>query len=152
MDDVSDIVRIGHVSSVNPANCTVRVAFDDMCDPSGKPSVSGELQVMQPCTGSRKDFSLPDVGEHVRCVFLANGLQEGFVDGSYYTAGNMPKGGKVGLYRSTYSDGAVIEYDLNTHTATVTAQNIKITGKVEITGDVTVSGSITATGSITGGN
>ena len=40
--DVSNIIRRGQVSSVNPANNTVRVAFDDMRGPDGTEFVSGE--------------------------------------------------------------------------------------------------------------
>ncbi len=152
-------IRVGQVSSVNPKNNTVRVAFDDMTGPTGKEFVSAEMQVMQRNTVGARNLSLPEVGEHVLCTHLQNGEQEGFVLGSYYTASNMPDNA-TGVYRTEYSDGTVIEYNVGTGTASiktsgyaiveakeavVTAETIRITGNVQITGDVTVNGSIRAT-------
>ena len=159
--DISDIIRIGQVSSVDPENGTCRVAFDDMMDGDGNPFVSGPLMVMYQRTVNRQDFSLPEIGEHVRVTFLPNGETVGFVDGSYYTAGNLPKEGATGIYRTRYADGTIIEYDLNTNTAlvksnyavvvdcktaNVKADVITIEGNVNITGDVTVNGDVVAVG------
>lgn len=159
--DAENMLRVGQVSSVNPANGSCRVAFDDL---GGK--VSQELQVVQRNTDGAKNFSLPEIGQHVLCAFLPNGTQEGFVLGSNYTASNLPEEGKPGLYRTEYSDGTVIEYDRNTHTATVrtqyhvvvvagdvkvTAQDIQIIGNVQITGNVQIAGSLSASGSVMDG-
>jgi phage baseplate assembly protein V len=115
-DVVSNIVRIGQVSSIDGGQ--VRVAYDDLDD-----MVSAPLSVVQRNTVNRQESSLPEVGEHVLVMHLPSGPQEGFVLGSYYTAGNQPSNGKPGVYRTEYSDGTVIEYDLNTNTARVCSQH-----------------------------
>ena len=151
-NDVANLIKIGQVSSVDPSTCTVRVTFDDLDD-----TVTGPLKVMQQSTVGRKDFSLPEVGEHVRCTFLPNGMQEGFVDGSFYTTSNPPKG-ELGVYRTEYSDGTLIEYDTSTSTFTLSASSdIKIivagtakieASNVEINGNISVDGNVVITGSL----
>jgi len=130
MARTEDIIRIGQVSSINPINSTVRVAFDDMQD-DGTPLVSYDLQMLYHRTVDCKNFTMPEVGEHVLCAFLPNGYQEGFVLGSYNTALNGQNSnlfyyrepenliGKRHLYRTHYKDGTIIEYDLNTNTARI---------------------------------
>jgi len=119
---IEDFIRIGQVSSVNPLTCSCRVAFDDMQD-DGTPMVSYDMQILQHRTVKRQDFTLPEIGEHVLCVFLPNGNQEGFILASFYTGSNLfeyPIGskklaGKTGIYRSHYADDSEFEYDFNTH-------------------------------------
>jgi len=90
----------------------------------GTPMVSYDMQILQHRTVKRQDFTLPEVGEHVLCLFLPNGNQEGFILASFYTGSNLfeyPIGskrlaGKTGIYRSHYADDSEFEYDLNTHT------------------------------------
>jgi phage baseplate assembly protein V len=132
-----DIIRIGQVVNVNPNDATCRVAFDDMTD-DGTPLVSTPLKVVQHRTVDRQDFTLPTIGEHVVCIFLPNGYEEGFVMGSIYTsASNLPRHGGEGLYNQTYSDGTQIEYDMNEkHLKVYCAGDITIEAK----GVVTIKG------------
>lgn len=165
--ELSKYFHVGQVSSNNASNNTVRVAFDDMSGPAGK-FVSGEMQTLQRHTAGARHQSLSVAGEHVLCINLPNGTPEGFILGSYYTASNMTDGGGTDVERTTYPDGAVIEYNSGTGTATVrgakhakvtveetveviarevtvTAETVKIIGDVEITGNMKVNGSIDAT-------
>jgi phage baseplate assembly protein V len=135
MKDVSDIFRIGQVTELDPENCRVRVSFDDIRDVDGNPLVSWWMAVRQQRTVNCQTFDMPDIGEHVMIASLPSGIEEGFVLGSYYTAGNLPKNpnerggefpegegsgyGRNGLYRTQYADGTIIEYDLNAHEARV---------------------------------
>jgi phage baseplate assembly protein V len=154
MMDVSDLIRIGQVTNIDHATGRCRVSFDDLRDVDGKPLESWPLAVTQQRTVRCQDYNMPDIGEHVVCVFLPSGIEEGFVIGSYYTARNMPKDGKAGLYRRSFDDGAMFEYDLNTKTARVKAVNIEVEGNVTVIGNLTVDGNIDATGKIidTAGN
>ena len=122
MPDMSNAIRVGQISSVNPRNNTCRVAFDDMSDPNGKKFVSAEMQLLQHNTVNARNLTLPEVGEHVLCSCLPNGQEEGFILGSYYTASNMPEGHGPGVYRTEYADGTVIEYDLGSNTARIKSQ------------------------------
>jgi phage baseplate assembly protein V len=97
---------------------------------------------------------MPEIGEHVLCVFLPNSIEDGFVIGSYYTDSNMPKNGEIGIYRTEYADGTIIEYDLNTSTARINSEytvevkaetvNVEATN-INITGNVTINGILTVT-------
>lgn len=70
------IIRVGKVSSTNPAAMTVRVTFPDEAG-----LVSDDLHVL--CQGSKsdKDYWMPDVGEQVVCIFLPNGRNTGIASG-----------------------------------------------------------------------
>lgn len=171
--DISQLIRVGQVDSVNAETCSCRVSFDDLRDGDGKPFKSYDLQILQRRTVDCQTFNLPNVGEHVLCLFLPNGIQEGFVVNSFYTAENLPKDGKKGIYRHTYEDDTIIEYDLNEHkarvytkykveveckeakvkaeTIDVEAKKMKITSEIEIVGDVKITGSINASGNIIDG-
>lgn len=106
---LSNLVRVGTVSSVDIANRTARVAFADKQDTEGKPLVSGSLKVIQnppfipahdtpqqtqPKGGGSGAAAyeehtheliirpwLPSVGQFVLCIFLPNGESDGFVIG-----------------------------------------------------------------------
>ena len=79
------LLKIGEVSSVNPAACTARVVFDD--DDS---LVSGDLQILQMNSLKNKAYWLPDVGEDVVCIFLGTGVEEGFILGATYAGAVKP--------------------------------------------------------------
>lgn len=146
--------RVGQIQSRSPESMTVRVAFDELDG-----MVSEPMQILSPLSGNAKHYYLPDEGEHVLCLFLGNGLQEGFVLGSFYTAGNMPpekngdllstktirndyavfdrKNGKGSLYSKSGIDldSQKVEYLIVDGSITIQNGNVTITG-----GDVTADG------------
>lgn len=150
-EEIAKYIRVGQISSSNAGNNGVRVAFDDMSGPTGDKFVSGEMQQVQHNTVNAKNMTLPEVGEHVLCISLPNGDQEGFVIGSFYSASNLPKGNGPGLYQTLYQDGTLIEYDLNTNTARIRTEHtveveckdaiVKATNsmKVDVEGDMTLT-------------
>jgi phage baseplate assembly protein V len=164
-------IRVGQVSSVNPINCSARVAFDDLDG-----LVSAELPILQKSTGALKTYSLPQIGEHVVCVFLPNGIEEGFVIGSSYTANNMPANPSSDVYRANFADGSSFEYNLSNHTLKISGvdsveidssnkisikpQNaleidstaINFSSNINVIGDVNITGNLTASGEIHGSN
>ena len=85
MSSYEDIVRIGTVTSVHPAQHKVRVKFDDKDG-----LVSDELPVLARGSLKNRTQFLPDVGEQVLCVFLPNGEENGFVLGSFYSDADLP--------------------------------------------------------------
>ena len=108
-------IKIGEVSSVNPAKGTARVVFDDEDS-----VVSYDLPVLQTNTYANKDYSLPDVGEDVLCLFLPSGPEEGFILGSFY-AGEIELPESSGDVRTVvFSDGARFSYDRTKSTLSVT--------------------------------
>lgn len=74
MDELTalkNIVRTGWVSSVNAADRTARVTFQD----KGETFVSGPLKVL------KNSPFIPAAGDFVLCIYLPNGDGDGFVIG-----------------------------------------------------------------------
>ena len=135
--NVEDLIRIGQVSSVNAADCTCRVAFDDL-----EGLVSGDMRIVQPRTVAEQVFSLPEPGESVLCVFLPSGLQEGFVIGSYYAGGNRPPGGRADASFRRFRDGTVIEYDIGAKRLTIHAAGdvtVHAEGRIDVNSGTAVT-------------
>ncbi|GHU42175.1 hypothetical protein FACS1894111_05650 [Clostridia bacterium] len=110
MTALKNLVRVGTVSSIDTQNRTARVTFADKQDVNGKPLISGPLKVIQnpplipgknvaQVTQARGGGSgeaayeshthgltispwLPDIGQLVVCLYLANGESDGFVLGA----------------------------------------------------------------------
>jgi phage baseplate assembly protein V len=131
------IIRVGRVSSVNPATATARVVFE------AQGIVSYDLPVLQRQTLRNKDYYLPDVGEHVVCIFLPTGNAEGFVLGAIYSDEDQPPASSQDKRAVQFEDGTRIEYDRASHTLIVNAVgpiNIMAAGNVNVTGDVIADG------------
>ncbi len=143
---LQSIVRIGIVSSQNPENATVKVMFPDKDN-----TVSHDLAILVPQAGKTKDYFIPDIGEQVLCLFLPNGIEEGFVIGSIYSSKSKPPVTNSNKRHVRFDDGTWIEYDGGNSTLTISAVgDIKIISatNIEIKGNVSVDGNITATGTI----
>jgi phage baseplate assembly protein V len=149
-----NLIRYGKISSVNPSLAMARVAFADKPDGSGNPMISQLLPIIVPGSLKNKHYHIPDVNEDVLCLFLPNGLQRGFILGSFYNVNNPPPVTSGDKEHVTFSDGTVVEYDRAAHALTVNVQgtvNVTATGGVNVTGNVNVTGTITASGNVTGG-
>ena len=165
---LNSLIKIGEVSSVDYKNGTARVVFDD--DDS---LVSNDLQVLQKNTFQNKDYSMPDVGEDVICLFLPSGREEGFILGSVYAGEITPPESSGNKRTVVFSDNTKVSYDRQAHqlsvtigntsitadgssvnvkgsVATLEAPTIKLKGNVEIDGPVTTSSTITASGDVVG--
>jgi phage baseplate assembly protein V len=102
----TNLCRVGKVSKINGANGTVQVAFSDKDN-----LVSHELPVLFRKTKNDKDYWMPDVGEHVLCLFLASGLEQGFVVGAFYSATDAPPTTDPEKTVLQWKDGTKIEVD-----------------------------------------
>lgn len=76
-----NLIRVGLVNSSNPNKGTVKVLFPDKDN-----IVSNDLPMLSFIS------HMPSVGEQVLCLFLGNGLEEGFCLGSFYSQINLPRG------------------------------------------------------------
>jgi phage baseplate assembly protein V len=110
---VNQMVRQGVVTSVNEGAATVRVRIPDADN-----TVSKELPVLFRKTQDNKDYDLPDVGEQVVCLFLPNGLEQGFVLGSPYSSVDKPPVSDRDKKHYAFSDGSWFEYDRKEHKLT----------------------------------
>ena len=91
------MLRTGTVASVNVANNTARVKFDDK-DGIASP----ELHILHRCSGKNKDYWVPDIGDQVLCIFNNNdnGQQTPnlvFQNHCYYNESGTPVGIVTGI-------------------------------------------------------
>ena len=107
---LSSLIRIGEVTSIDPASCTARVTFDD-----DDGFTSYDLPVIQPNTLKNRDYRMPDIGEDAVCIFLPAGTSEGFIIGSVYAGGGSPPTGRGDVRVVEFEDGTVVSYDRSSH-------------------------------------
>lgn len=105
------LIRIGEVSSIDPAKGTARVVFDDEDS-----LVSYDLAVLQRNTFKNHDYAMPDVGEDVLCIFLPNGEEDGFIVGSFYAGEVTPPENDGNKRTVVFDDESKITYDRSAHT------------------------------------
>lgn len=128
------MIKIGTVSTADPATGSVRVTFADRDD-----MVSAPLPVIT-SGGWGKGIALPEPGETVLCVFLDNGQSAGFCLGTYY-GGEEPIPGNANQLGTWFEDGSFVYYDRSAHVL-----QVKAASGVRIDGNLTVTGSITRGG------
>lgn len=127
---MNELARVGFVVSRQPEKHRVRVEFRDTVTAK---LVSGWLPVLVPRASADMAFDLPDVGDQVLCLFLGNGLEEGFVLGSMYGA-QMPPVSSGDKFHRTFSDGTTLEYDRAAHKLRASVRGdveASVTGNVE---------------------
>lgn len=157
-----ELVKVGEVSSVDYEKGTARVVFDDE-----EGFVSNDLQVLQRNTQDNQDFWMPDVGEDVVCLFLPNGMEDGFIVGSFYADEITPPESGENKRYVKFKDESEIEYDWEKHRllarvgktqVEVTENSVHISGaenvkvsvpNIEFVGDLKVSGNVSANGEVT---
>ena len=142
---MNELARVGFVVSRQPEKYRVRVEFRDTVTAK---LVSGWLPVLVPRASADMAFDLPDVGDQVLCLFLGNGLEEGFVLGSMYGA-QMPPVSSGDKFHRTFSDGTTLEYDRAAHKLRASVRGdveASVTGNVEVT--LQGSGKVTAGGAL----
>lgn len=120
---MDNVVRVGHVVGVDEKRGTVRVRFGD-----ADGTISYDLPVLFGKTHTDKCYHMPDLDEHVTCIFLPNGQQEGFVLGAFYSATDSVPVASRDKRFIRFRDGAAIEYDRALHKL-----RAAIPGQVEVT-------------------
>lgn len=73
-----NLIRSGRVNSVNKTEGTVRVLFEDRDN-----LISNDLPVLE-------SAAIPDPGDQVLCIFLGNGIEDGFCLGRFFSKENPP--------------------------------------------------------------
>lgn len=104
--NLRDYIRVGEVSSIDPAKHTARVAF-----PDDEGAVSYDLPVLCRNSLENSDYAMPDVGEDVLCIFLPGGAEDGFILGSFYAGEVAPPTVLPDQRMVIFKDGTVIRYD-----------------------------------------
>lgn len=112
---LNKLIKIGEVSSINPAKGTARVVFVDEDS-----VVSYDLQVLQRNTFANKDYAMPDINEDVVCLFLPCGSEDGFILGSVYAGDITPPESDGNKRTVVFADGTKISYDRTKHILSAT--------------------------------
>ncbi|HOV79358.1 MAG TPA: phage baseplate assembly protein V [Bacillota bacterium] len=113
---LKNLIRVGIVSSTNPAACSARVAFEDKAA-----MVSFDLPILVRGSLQTKDYWMPGPGEQVVCLFLPSGSAQGFIIGSLYSKKDQPPVTDASKRHISFPDGTTIEYDQDTHTMIINA-------------------------------
>ncbi|HBV6392391.1 TPA: phage baseplate assembly protein V [Klebsiella aerogenes] len=159
---LSQLVRVGLVSSLDEKAVTARVTFDDQDD-----LTSYELSVMVKNTDQNADYWMPDIGEQVVCLFLPLGAQQGWILGSFYDETHTPPSNTVNKRVVRFKNGTSITNDREsnlftldangdvvvtaTGTVTIKAQKVIVDApETEITGDALIKGKLTYKGGMSG--
>ena len=104
------MVRIGKVSSVNIEKARVQVVFEDIDN-----MVSVDLPLLFPQGLKNKFYAVPDIDENVVCLFIEQGLSDGYCLGSFYTDLVLPPVSNQDKVHLVFEDGTSIEYDRKEH-------------------------------------
>lgn len=122
------VLRWGSVVDVHAGTGTVRVELDDL-----DKLVSGPLQVLQRRTLKDQHQDLPDIGEHVACLFSGQGFEAGVVLGAGYSKKDPCPGRPAHVFFRKFEDGTELEYDREAHTLTA---KVKGRAAIQTTGDI----------------
>jgi len=133
---LKNLVRIGRVSSINPAANTAKVVFTDKND-----MVSGDLMIVNRGSLADKDYWMPDIDEQVLCLMQPNssgkGLNDGYILGAFFSAEDPPNENSADVRAIKFSDGTLVKHDRSSGKITINA-----TGDIDIIagGTVTIRG------------
>lgn len=155
---VANLIRVGEVTNINPASATARVRFIDR-----ENTESFDLKVLVKNSAVDKAYHMPDIGEHVLCLFLPSGVEAGFIIGAYYPDPVARPASSEDVDCVVFGDGTRVQYDRGANnllidasassgtvnvicqTATVeAAESVTLdTPETTCTGNLTVAGNFT---------
>ena len=130
---ISELIRVGVVTSINPEKGTVRVHLAGVDE-----EVSYELPVIFPKTHKDKAYFMPDIGEHVVCIFSGQGLEQGFVLGAIYSEADTTPVSNKDKFLIRFEDGTEIEYDRRVHKLRISIRGDVL---IEADGNITLKAS-----------
>ena len=126
---LGELVKVGVVTNTYPDEAKVRVKIVSSDD-----EISYKLPIIVRKTQDDKDYWMPDIGEHVICLFLGNGVEDGFVLGAIYSEADKVPVESQDKWRKEFKDGTAIEYDRKEHILSVhSVGDITIVSDTDIT-------------------
>lgn len=105
-----NLIRVGDVVAVDEQAGTARVQFADT-----QGLVSHPCRVLVDKSLRDKCQWMPDMGEQVLCLFLAGGLEQGFVIRALYSKADPAPGKPSHVRFVRFEDGTELEYDREAH-------------------------------------
>lgn len=136
-EGVPSLIKIGEISSIDPAKCTARVVFDDEDS-----IVSFDLPVLQRNTIKNHDFAMPDVGEDAIVLFFGEGQEDGVILGSIYAGEVTPPESTENRRTVVFDDDTRVCYDRAEHKLTVTIEGTEVVFNRQ-DGSITVPNAVT---------
>ena len=134
---LGNLVRMGRVVAADYEAATVEVDCD---------GARSWYPFLTHRAGGNQSWHPPEVGEQVMVFCPAGHTERGYVLPALYQTDYPAPAINPDVHRTTYSDGALIEYNRATHVLMASLPN---GGRAVIIGDLDVDGDITASGEIT---
>lgn len=136
-EGVPSLIKIGEISSIDPAKCTARVVFDDEDS-----IVSFDLPVLQRNSLKNHDYAMPDVGEDAIVLFFGEGQEDGVILGSIYAGEVTPPESTENRRTVVFDDDTRVCYDQAEHKLTVTIEGTEVVFNRQ-DGSITVPNAVT---------
>lgn len=146
VDDNDRILMVGKISAINEQEGTARVLLEDKDEMTTK-----EIPLLFLHTLGMKVYAMPEIGEEVLCLFLSNGLEEGFILGSYYNEPTPPPVKDKQIKIIQFPNGDFVKYQDGkmevkaSKEVILTSASVKIQADhMQVQGEMIVSGSVKA--------
>ena len=136
-EGVPSLIKIGEISSIDPAKCTARVVFDDEDS-----IVSFDLPVLQRNSLKNHDYAMPDVSEDAIVLFFGEGQEDGVILGSIYAGEVTPPESTENRRTVVFDDDTRVCYDRAEHKLTVTIEGTEVVFNRQ-DGSITVPNAVT---------
>lgn len=124
MNVLKNMLRVGEINNVHPKEGMVDVLFPDMDN-----MVVYDIPLM------KIEYDIPKIGEQALCLFLANGTEQGFCLGGFYSEKHPPPAKEKEIYKKQIDDDTYVEYNEETKLLKVVVEEVElevIKGKVTV--------------------
>lgn len=143
---IENLIRFGTIAEVDEVKALVRVKSGDILT-AWRPWISARA-------GEDREWNPPTVGEQVIYFSPSGLLAQGVALCGLFSDSKPANGDRPALHRTTYRDGAVIEYDSVAHHLRAIlpvggTTELESLGGITIKGDITHQGNYTQTGNQT---
>lgn len=151
---LANLIRLGHVAEVDHAAARIRVQTGGL--------LSTWIPWVTPRAGFTRVWNPPTVGEQVLILSPSGELAAGVALSGLYQSAHPAPSDSPTLHRTTFPDGAVIEYDHDSHhldvsgiataaihadiSITLDAPMTYVTGQLDVTNLITYHNGIAGTG------
>lgn len=148
---IENLVRLGTIAEVDMVKARARVNSGEL--------LTTWLPWLALRAGTDREWNPPTVGEQVLLLSPSGQLAQGIVLTGLFSDAHPANGDRAGLRRTTYRDGAVIEYDSIAHllravlpdggrAEIIAPAGLDITGDIRHIGDYSQTGNQTVTGKV----
>lgn len=143
---LQNVVRPGVVYEVDYAKARIKVKL-------GKEWISNWIPWGTARAGKNKDWCPPEIGEQVFILSPGGDTSRAVAITSIFSDENPGNANSGDIYRKTFENGTVIEYDRAGNSLKAVLKSggtatIEATGGITLKGDVTIQGNVTTSGDV----